>query len=195
MSVLKIVDGLEMELELRALLRPDELVRTRDGKRHRLPRFFYEVKSWDQAKQTSLSPHFTLAELMTVDCREADLLFRQCPRYVPCALTMLARALEGFREAAGAPVFISANGGFRSPAHRRSEIPDAHCWGAAADVYRVGDTWLDEEGSIGKFGLMAGEACREFNVKDYGAGTGGTDDHLHLDLGYPRGVPAGVDET
>lgn len=188
---MKIVDGLELDDELRALLRPDELVKARDGCMHRLPRFFYEVESWEQAKETQLAPHFTLAELMTVDCREARRLLGQWPHYVPCAVSVLARYLEVFREKAGSFVFVSANGGYRSPSHARSETPDSHCWGAAADLYRVGDSWLNDPGSIAKFGQIAKDTCAEIFIKPDGA----TDDHLHFDLGYLRWVPQGVDEA
>ena len=89
-----------------------------NGTVHRLPRFFYEIGSWEDAHAIRLAPHFTLAELMLVDCREARLLLSQFPHYVPCAVILLAGFLEDFRREVDAPVFISANGGYRSPAHQ-----------------------------------------------------------------------------
>src|SRR5204862_294723 len=83
----------------------------------RLPRFFYEVDSWQTALTTQLTPHFGLWELMDVDLHEASDL-RMFPRYVPCAVTSLAAALEVFRLEVGATVRIAANGGYRSPVHR-----------------------------------------------------------------------------
>ena len=76
-----------------------------------------EIGSWEEAHEIRLAPHFTLAELMLVDCREARLLLSQFPHYVPCAILLLARFLEDFRREVDAPVFISANGGYRSSAH------------------------------------------------------------------------------
>ena len=64
-AVSKIVDGLSLSTQHRALLRPGELLPDTRGGVHRLPRFFYEIASWDEAKTTKLTPHFTLAELMT----------------------------------------------------------------------------------------------------------------------------------
>ena len=90
---LPIIDGLLLSDELRALLRPGESIADGWGRVHRLPRFFYRVESWEQAKGTKLTAHFTLAELMSVDCREAETLFRSFPHHVPCAVSVLARYL------------------------------------------------------------------------------------------------------
>ena len=100
---LNVIDGLELSQAHRELLRPNELS---DG--HRLPRFFYSVSSWSLAHEIRVAEHFKLAELMTVDCREADLLLHEFPHYVPCGIGLLAGFLEGFRRAADAPVFLSA---------------------------------------------------------------------------------------
>jgi hypothetical protein len=75
--------------EYRALLRPGESEAGANGTVHRLPRFFYEIGSWEEAHEIRLAPHFTLAELMLVDCREARLLLSQFPHYVPCAIFCL----------------------------------------------------------------------------------------------------------
>ena len=111
---LRPIDGLRLAEEYRVLLRPDESEAGANGTVHRLPRFFYEIGSWEEAHEIRLAPHFTLAELMLVDCREARLLLSQFPHYVPCAILLLARFLEAFRREVDAPVFISANGGYRS---------------------------------------------------------------------------------
>lgn len=68
---LPVIDGLRLPDDLRALLRPDELVADRAGRQHRLPRFFYEVRSWSQAKELFLTPHVRLSELLIVDSRES----------------------------------------------------------------------------------------------------------------------------
>ena len=88
---LRAVDGFDLPQEYRALLRPGEAEADLQGKFHRLPRFFYEIRGWEEAHAIRLAPHFTLAELMLVDCREARLLLNQFPHYVPCAIVLLAR--------------------------------------------------------------------------------------------------------
>src|SRR4030095_4059735 len=114
---LRPIVGLTLSAKYRALLRPGEAESDSAGNVHRLPRFFYEIGSWQDAHAIRLTPHFTLAELMLVDCREAEPLLRHFPHYVPCAVILLAAFLEDFRREVGAPVFISANGGYSAPAH------------------------------------------------------------------------------
>lgn len=187
---LDVVDGFTLSEELRALLRPGEGVDDDRGHTHRLPRFFYSVESWADAKKMDLAEHFKLAELMLVDCREAGLLLRDFPHYVPCAVTLLAGYLEGFRRAVAAPVFVSANGGYRSPAHQRNLVKSTHCWATAADVYRVGDTYLDNEKSIARYASVAESLGVQVWVKPYERG----DDHLHIDLGYVTVTPRDCSE-
>ena len=185
MNSLKRVDGMKLSAEHRALLRPAERVQSSDGHVHHLPRFFFEVPSWPEAREIRLAPHFSLAELMMVDCREADLLLRSFPHYVPCAIAILACHLECFRHEADAPVFVSANGGYRSPAHQLSGPDYSHAWGTAADIYRVGDTYLDDEKAIAKYARIADSLGPEVFVKPCVEG----DDHLHLDLGFITVAP------
>lgn len=192
---LPVVDGLKLSDDLRALLRPDEAVTDRAGRVHRLPRFFYEVRSWSQAKELSLTTHVRLSELLIVDCREAPRLLEDFPHYVPCAVSLLARVIEDFRARASAPVFIAANGGYRSPSHRLSPVAGPHNWAGAADIYRVGDTWLNTQSAIEKYASMARDVAPELSVLPYGHQPGETDDHLHLDLGYVKLVPGGCDES
>ena len=192
---LPIVDGLRLSEEIRALLRPDELVADRAGRQHRLPRFFYEVRSWSQAKELLLTPHVRLSELLVVDSREAPRLLEEFPHYVPCAVSLLARLLEDLRAKVGAPVFVAANGGYRSPAHRLTTAANPHLWAAAADIYRVGDTWLNTQNTIEKYGALARDLLPDATVLPFGHLPGESDDHLHLDLGYLRVVPAGCDEA
>src|SRR6266699_3942556 len=181
--VLRAIDGLNLPEEYRALLRPGEAETDFCGNAHHLPRFFYEISSWQEAHQVRLAPHFTLAELMLVDCREARLLLSQFPHYVPCAIVLLARFLEDFRREADAPVFISANGGYRSPAHQIAGAKSIHAWGTAADIYRIGDTFLNEAKSIKRYGTIASSLTRAVLARPFGSRKGETDDHLHLDLG------------
>ena len=145
---LEVIDAQTLPAHTRALLQPDRVAPVSTKAEARLPRYFYKVQSWKQAWDTKLSAHFTLAELMLVDCREAAPLLRRFPHYVPCSLSVLARYLETFRERCEAPVFVSVNGGYRSPAHHFSGIPSLHAWGSAVDIYRIGDTWLDDEKTI-----------------------------------------------
>jgi hypothetical protein len=110
---LRVVDGLTLPTEYRKALRPGEEWKDAGGHPRQLPRYFYEVPSWDSAMKIELATHFLLWEFIQVDVREAAPL-RTFPRYVPCAITLLAVCLERFREAVGALVHISANGGYRS---------------------------------------------------------------------------------
>jgi hypothetical protein len=192
---MKVVDGLTLPAEHRALLRPGEMLAIGSREAHRLPRFFYEVDSWQHAKATQLTPHFTLSELITVDCREADLLLHSFPHYVPCAVTVLARYLEDFRERVDAPVCIAVNGGYRSPAHRLGGEPNPHIWATAANIYRIGDTWLDSQKAIERYARIAESLGPEVYVRPYGPEPGETDDHLHVDLGYLLCTPRGYSEV
>jgi len=194
-AVLRAIDGLKLPAEHRALLRPGEAESDSHGNLHHLPRFFYEVASWQEAHEIRLAPHFKLAELMTVDCREAELLLREFPHYVPCAIVLLVRFLEDFRREVDAPVFVSANGGYRSPAHQIGGAKSIHAWGTAADIYRVGDTFLDDTKSIEKYGAIAVSLSPVVLVRPFGSGAGEADDHLHLDLGFLTLTPRQCSET
>src|SRR5262249_53485488 len=132
---LRPIDGLHLPEKYRALLRPGESEAGANGTVHCLPRFFFEIRSWEEAHEIRLAPHFTLAELMLVDCREERLLLSQFPHYVPCAILLLARFLEDFRREVDGPVFVSANGGYRSPVHQIGGAKSIHAWGTAAKIY------------------------------------------------------------
>lgn len=188
---LRAVDGLSLSAEHRAALRPGEAVTAEDGTLHHLPRFFFEVPSWEEAHSLPIAAHFALSELITVDSHEADLLLRTFPHYVPCAILALARYLEDFRREVNAPVFVSANGGYRSPAHRANRGVSLHNWGTAADIYRVGDTYLNDEKTIARYAGIAGSLGAEVFVRPYKDG----DDHLQVDLGYLTLVPRECSES
>jgi Peptidase M15 len=192
---LRPIDGLRLAEEYRVLLRPGETEAVANGTVHRLPRFFYESASWEEAHEIRLAPHFTLAELMLVDCREARLLLSQFPHYVPCAILFLARFLEDFRREVDAPVFISANGGYRSPSHQIGGAKSTHAWGTAANVYRVGDTFLSDAKSIEKYRAIAASLSPAVFVRPFGREKGQTSDHLHIDLGYARLTPRECSEA
>jgi Peptidase M15 len=194
-EVLRTIDGLDLPEEYRAFLRPGETETDLSGNVHRLPRFFYEVHSWQEAQELRLAPHFTLAELMLVDCREARLLLSQFPHYVPCAIIILARLLEDFRNEVGAPVFIAANGGYRSPAHQIGGAKSIHAWGTAANIYRIGDTILGDTKSIEKYRTIAASLSPAVFVRPFGLEKGQTSDHLHIDLGYVRLTPRECSEA
>lgn len=192
---LRPIDGLRLPEEYRSLLRPGEIEPDVDGMVHRLPRFFYEIGSWEEAHAIRLAPHFTLAELMLVDCREARLLLSEFPHYVPCAIVLLARFLEDFRREIDAPVFISANGGYRSPAHQVGGAKSIHAWGTAANIYRVGETFLSDAKSIGKYRAVAASLSPAVFVRSFGRDKGQTSDHLHIDLGYAGLTPRECSEA
>lgn len=186
------VDGLKLPDQVRAVLRPAELVRGRDGFTRRLPRWFYRVPTWDDAVKTNVTPNFKLWEFLDVDFREHELLRIEPERYVPAGVMLLAAALEVFRKEVNTYVHISANGGYRSPAHRLSRDASVHCWGTAVHIYRVGDDWLENESSINRYGEIAAQVFPGFRALPFGTGEGRTEDHLHLDLGYLTVVPPGI---
>jgi hypothetical protein len=189
------IDGLHLPEAHRVLLRPGETETDLNGNVHHLPRFFYEIASWQEAHEIRLASHFTLAELMLVDCREAQLLLSQFPHYVPCAIVLLARLLEDFRREVDAPVFISANGGYRSPSHRIGGAKSIHAWATAANIYRVGDTFLSDAKSIEKYRAIAAALGPAVFVRPFGREQGQTDDHLHIDLGYTSLSPRECSEA
>jgi hypothetical protein len=194
-EALRVIDGFNLPEEHRVLLRPGEAETDCHGNVHHLPRFFYEIASWQEAHEVRLVRHFRLSELMLVDCREARLLLDQFPHYVPCAIALLATWLEDFRREVDAPVFISANGGYRSPAHQIGGAKSIHAWGTAANIYRIGDTFLDDARSIEKYGATASSLSRAVLVRPFGSGKGETDDHLHLDLGFVSLTPRECSEA
>jgi hypothetical protein len=189
-----IVDGLQLPPRHRALLRPGELMKGRNGAMHRLPRFFYAVPSSSVAVSTQLTPHFGLWEFMDVDLFEAEPL-RRYPRYVPCAVTVLAAALEVLRAEIGAPVRVAANGGYRSPSHAASRSGSPHCWGTAANVFQIGDEYLDSEEKIQRYSALAVKTLAGCWTRPYGHEPECADDHLHIDLGYVTVVPRDVSEA
>ena len=192
-SRLKIVDGLELSAEHREALRPGERVRIRGGDEVRLPRYFYEIPSWDAALEIELAPHFGAFEFLDVDVREAEPL-RTFPRYLPCAVTTFAASLERFRDAAGGTVRIAANGGYRSPGHELSAATSPHLWGAAADIYRIGGEYLESTDRIDRYAEVARRTIPGVWVREAGDGPGLAFDHLHLDLGYLSMVPRRLEQ-
>jgi len=192
---LRPIDGLHLPEKYRALLRPGESEARANGTVHCLPRFFFEIRSWEEAHEIRLAPHFTLAELMLVDCREERLLLSQFPHYVPCAILLLARFLEDFRREVDGPVFVSANGGYRSPAHQIGGAKSIHAWGTAANIYRVGDTFLSDAKSIGKYRGVAASLTPAVFIRPFGREEGQTSDHLHIDLGFATLTPRECSEA
>jgi hypothetical protein len=191
---LKVVDAFDLDDELRAILKPGEMVRDSQGRRHRLPRYFYEVPDHAAAMNTRLTPHFGLNEFILSDLKEAQRL-QTFPKYVPCAVRVLAFYLEQFRTASGASVHIAVNGGYRSPSHKLALGATPHMWGTAADVYRIGSTILKTKEAIDKYNDLAEDLSEDVNVLPYGHVTGrNADDHVHIDLGYITLVPREISE-
>jgi hypothetical protein len=185
---LRLVDGRRLERRYRDVLLPGGILCDHAGQARVLPRYFYEIESWAQASETCLAPHFAASEFIHTDVREAPPL-RVFPRYIPCATVLLALALELFRDAVGTYVYIGANGGYCSPRHARVGGASPHCWGTAANVYRVGDTYLDSQESIARFAEIARGVIPTVWTRPLGPELAKTDDHLHLDLGYVVSVP------
>jgi hypothetical protein len=186
---LPIVDALDLDAPVRSLLMPGVPVRDPRARLRRLPRFFYAIESWRVALETRVTPHFAMWEFMDVDLFEPAPL-RRFPRYVPCAVTSLAAHLEVLREHIGASIHIAANGGYRSPSHGKSIAGSPHCWGTAANIYRIGDLYLDEREHIEKYTAIAVDVLPAFRARPYGSSPGCVDDHVHLDLGYLTAIPA-----
>jgi hypothetical protein len=190
---LPVVDGRELPAELRRLLRPGELVADEDGVRHRLPRWFYAIASWEVALQTALAPYIGLYELVAVDLHEPAPL-RAFPRYVPLAATHLAAHLSTLRQHLGTFVHVAANGGYRSPAHAINQPASTHAWGTAANLFRIGDDFLDTEATFGRYAETVRRVLPAAWVRPWGRERGGTIDHLHLDLGRLVVAPREVGE-
>lgn len=188
---LRIVDGRRLEKKFRDALKPGGMLSDAQGQAHALPRYFYEIPSWDVARSLQLSEHFGLWEFIHTDVHEAETL-RTFPRYVPCAITLLALGLEQFRDAVGNYVHIAANGGYRSPSHALSLHATPHAWGAAVNIYKIGETMLDEREALEHFAAIAYRSMPGVFVRPFGDTPGFTDDHLHLDFGYVVAVPRGA---
>ena len=185
---LRLVDGCTLDRAYRHALMPGDVLCDHTGQARVLPRYFYEVESWQQAKDTYLAPHFAVSEFIHTDVREAPAL-RVFPRYIPCATALLAIALEQIRQTIGTPVFIGANGGYCSPRHARIGGASPHSWGTAANIYRIGDTYLDSHETITRFANVVHEALPTVWTRPLSPEIAKTDDHLHLDLGYVVSVP------
>ena len=185
---LRVVDAWDLDPAVREALQPNASVVADSGHLRRLPRYFYEIPSWAEAMRVQLSPNFALWEFIQTDVREAPPL-RTFPRYVPCAITMVALSLERFREAVATFVHIAANGGYRSPRHAVNRTPTVHCWGTAVNVYRIGDHYMDDREPIERFGAIAQATLPGIWARPFGTGPGATTDHLHLDFGYVTSIP------
>ncbi len=183
-----VVDGRRLEKRIRDSLLPGGVLVDPERGARELPRYFYEIPSWEDAVECDLTENFALWEFLHVDVREAPPQ-RGFPRYIPCAVTLLVAALEHFREAVGRPVHIAANGGYRSPAHALTTGASPHCWGTAVNIYRIGDQYLDDREAIEKYGEVARAAVPGVYARPFGEARGGGDDHLHLDVGYVTMVP------
>jgi hypothetical protein len=190
---LKVVDAFDLDAEVRSLLRPHEMAEDKQGRQHRLPRYFYEVPSHEAARDIRVTSQFGLNEFLLVDLKEAQRL-RNYPRYVPCAVRLLAFYLQRLREAVGTPLHIAVNGGYRSPAHKLSIGATPHMWGTAVDLYRVGSVVLRDQNAIETYNRVAEELSDDWWVMPYGHEIGKADDHMHLDLGYVTHVPREINE-
>jgi hypothetical protein len=189
---LPVVDGLRLEKEVRDALLPGRTVIDGEGHERRLPRYFYEIPSWNATMELRLSRNFALWEFIQTDVREAAPL-RGFPRYVPCAITLLALCLERFRDAVGTFVHVAANGGYRSPRHALSGNATPHSWGTAVNVYKIGDVYLNDRDVIERYSAIAQQEMPGAWTRPFGFHRGQTDDHLHIDFGYvvstPRNAP------
>ncbi|MEO8338000.1 MAG: hypothetical protein ABI664_23705, partial [bacterium] len=67
---LRLVDGRRLERRYRDVLLPGGMLCDHGGHARVLPRYFYEVESWEQASRTMLSRHFAASEFIHTDVRE-----------------------------------------------------------------------------------------------------------------------------
>lgn len=190
---LKVVDALDLDPELVGLLRPGGMVEGKGGDVHRLPRYFYEVPSREAALEVRLTSHFGLNEFLLVDLKEAGRV-RTFPRYLPCAVRVLAFYLERLRDALGASIHLAVNGGYRSPAHKLAVGASPHMWGTGADIYKVGNVLVRDQATIETYNRIVEDVSDDLWVMPFGHEIGTTDDHIHLDLGYLTLVPREIAE-
>lgn len=179
---LEVADGRSLPDEYRAVLHPGEIVADGNGARHRLPRYFYRIDSWDVARSTDLAPNFGLYEFINTDLREAAVL-HGFPRFIPLAVLHTAAQLALFRRHVDTYVHVAANGGYRSPAHQLAQTATTHLWGTAVNIYRIGDDLLDTREQIERYTEIVWRLLPGAWVRPYGAEVGTTMDHLHVDFG------------
>lgn len=179
---LPVIDGRELSDEYRSVLHPGEIVTDKGGARHRLPRYFYRIDSWQIARDTVVAPYFGLYEFVNTDLHEARVL-RGFPRFVPLAIVHTAVHLSLIRQHVGTYVHIAANGGYRSPSHSAACSATPHLWGTAANLYRIGDDLLDTQQAIERYGATIKRLLPGAWVRPFGSEVGETVDHLHVDLG------------
>ncbi len=180
---LRVVTADDLEPRIREVLRPGGAVTDRAGISRRLPSYYYEVPSWEAALETRLAPNFGLWEFIDIDVREHRDM-RIYPRYVPCAITLLAAHLQVLRAELGREMRVAANGGYRSPAHRYSSPVTPHCWATGANIYRIGSDYLDSAERIETVIEVARRVLPGAWVRPYGDVPGYAFDHLHIDLGF-----------
>ena len=132
--------------------------RTGTAGAHRLPRFFYEVDSWQTARHAAVRALHAL-EFMTLDVREAAGA-AHLPALRPVRGHAAGRAPRALPRSGRDLVHIAANGGYRTPAHGLSRYASPHCWGTAANIYRIGDDLLDSQERIERYAKVVARVCR-----------------------------------
>ena len=185
---LPVVDAKGLPGELKRLLKPGAIVVDSAGIERMRPTHFYRIDSWETARNLEIAPFMSLWEFISVDVREHPVV-RGWPRYVPCAVTVLAAHLSALRQHFGTYLHVAANGGYRSPAHGRATESTPHSWCTAADIYRVGDDFLEDQQSIERYNERIAAVMPAVHCSPYGHGPGEVDDHVHIDLGYLVVVP------
>jgi len=68
---LRVTDGYRLPRPYRDALLPGGVLCDERGLARHLPRYFYEVPSWEAALDLALAPHFHLWEFIHTDVREA----------------------------------------------------------------------------------------------------------------------------
>ncbi len=171
---------------MRSLLRPGEMVRDAAGTAASPSALLLRSSlATRRRRRSSLTPHFASTSSSSSTSRRRSRL-QDYPRYVPCAVRILAFYLERFREAFGASLHIAVNGGYRSPAHKLyAPASLAHVGNRRPTSTAIGTSILnDQESDRAATGKRPRRSADELNVLPYGHDVGKADDHLHFDLGY-----------
>ena len=185
---LRIITPSSMPGEVRAILKPGEIIQDHQGRIRQRPTHYFRVENEAQARKTRIAPYFRVHEFIDVDVYETASL-RVWPRYMPCAVAILAAHLSALRATLGEGIYISANGGFRSPQHRKSTPDSIHAWGTAANIYRIGDEYLSKPEQVRKWRQRMRRLLPTASFRPIPCGGDSVVDHLHIDIGYVTHVP------
>ena len=142
------------------------------GQAHQLPRYFYEIPSWDVADGAA-----ALGALRAVGVHPHRRARSRAAAHVSALRAVRDHAAwrsasSSFAARCGTYVHIAANGGYRSPAHALTVHATPHAWGTAVNIYRVGDTMLDEREALEHYAGVAYKSMPGVYVRPFGNDAG-----------------------